>query len=392
MVNIKNNEIKKLNNSQFSILNSRLLYIHIPFCDSKCHYCAFNSYTNLNHLKKEYFNAIKTQIENDINKSIQFKTLFIGGGTPSTMKIDFYEKLMKLLEYNLKDAIELTIECNPNVTIEWLKEIKNLGFNRISFGVQSFDEEKLKFLNRNHSPIQAIHSIENAQKVGFENINLDLIYSTSLDNNKLLENDLKTTFSLPITHISAYSLMIEENTKWEGDYSKRKYDENLEIWFIEKIKEKFPQYEISNFGKPCIHNLGYWKLNEYIGIGAGAVGFLQMENGKWKMENEELRKQISNKQSINLLSFRYYTQNNVYEYLKNPCKYKYEMLTDEDIKKEKIFLGLRSIIGFEENILNNKEKTRVKHLIEENKLYKKENRIYSLDFLLADAITSYILD
>jgi oxygen-independent coproporphyrinogen-3 oxidase len=347
---------------------NKLLYIHIPFCDSKCNYCAFNSYTNINHLKKEYFNALKKQYLHDVDSKGKFETVFIGGGTPSTMKIPFYEKLFKLIENNIKNTKEISIEANPNVTYEWLKEIKNLGVNRISFGVQSFNEKKLKFLNRNHSPTQAIKSIENAKKAGFENINLDLIYATAMDNKKLLENDLNTAFNLPITHISAYSLTIEKGTKWEGDYSKRKEDETLEIWFINKIKENFFQYEISNFGKICIHNLGYWQGNEYIGIGAGAVGFRKKEK-----------------------LFRYYTQNSVYDYLKNPTKYEYEFLTKEDIKKEKIFLGLRSVIGFEEKILNSEEKERVKILINEDKLYKKENKIYSNDFLLADALTSYII-
>ena len=151
------NKYLKINNLNFSTLNSTLLYIHIPFCDSKCNYCAFNSYTNLNHLKKEYFNAIKIQLLNDIEKFNinEFETVFIGGGTPSTMPIDFYEKLFKLLEPFTKNTKEITIEANPNVSYEWLKEIKNFT-NRISFGVQSFNDKKLKFLNRNHSSIQAI--------------------------------------------------------------------------------------------------------------------------------------------------------------------------------------------------------------------------------------------
>ena len=344
-----------------------LLYIHIPFCDSKCNYCAFNSYTNLNHLKKEYFSAIKTQFLNDIEKFniYEFETVFIGGGTPSTMSIDFYEKLFKLIEKFTKNTKEITIEANPNVTFEWLKEIKNFT-NRISFGVQSFNDEKLKFLNRNHSSKLAISTIEKAKKARFENINLDLIYASAIDNKKLLENDLKIAFSLPINHISAYSLMIEENTKWEGDYSKRKEDEELEIWFIQKIKEKFLQYEISNFGKICLHNLGYWKHKEYLGIGPGAVGFIK--------------------------NFRYYPTKNVYEYLKNPTNYEIEYLSNEDLKKEKIFLGLRSIIGFDENILNKREKERVEILLKEEKIYKKNNKIFSKDFLIADALTDYIIN
>ena len=194
-----------------------------------------------------------------------------------------------------------------------------------------------------------------------------------MDSYSLLKNDLKIIDSLPITHISAYSLMIEDNTKWQGDYEKRKDDEELEIWFIDEIKKRFNQYEISNFGKECLHNLGYWEHKEYLGIGSGAVGF-----EKLKINNEELK------------IFRYYTQKDVNEYIKNPTKYEYEYLNKNDIKKEKILLGLRSKAGFDENILNNEEQKRVKTLINEKKLYKKE-KIHSYDFLLADALSAYIL-
>ena len=361
--------------------NSPLLYIHIPFCDSKCNYCAFNSYTNLNYLKKDYFNAIKKQFLFDVQKyNIKnFKTVFIGGGTPSTMPILFYEKLFSELEPFIKNTKEITIECNPNVSAKWLEEIKNLGINRISFGVQSFDDKKLKFLNRNHSSKLAINTILSAQKAGFENINLDLIYATALDTYQLLKNDLSIIDRLPITHLSAYSLMIEKNTKWEGDYSKRKNDEELEIWFIKEIKKRFFQYEISNFGEKCIHNLGYWQYKQYLGIGAGAVGFRKIPNSCDLDINKNQKK------------FRYYTQKNVKEYIKNPTEYKYEYISDKDTKKEKIFLGLRSIVGFKENILNPKEKEKTDLLIKEKKLHKKDNKIYSNDFLLADAITNYIL-
>ena len=344
-----------------------LLYIHIPFCDSKCNYCSFNSYTNLNHLKKEYFNALKIDFLNEIKKvSLSLETIFIGGGTPSTMDITFYENLFNLLLPYTKNVKEITIEANPNVSFNWLKEIKNFGVNRISFGVQSFNDEKLKFLNRNHSSKLAISSIENAKKAGFNNISLDLIYSTSLDNKKLLLKDLEIAFSLPITHISAYSLTIEENTKWENDFSKQKKDEELEIWFINKIKEKFTQYEISNFGKICEHNLNYWKRKEYIGIGSGAVGF---------------KKEI-----------RYYSQKDLYKYIKNPTKKDDEKLSNQDIKIEKIFLGLRSIVGFDKSILNEKEIKKVESLIKDKKLIQKNSKIYSTNFLLADAITSYIVE
>jgi oxygen-independent coproporphyrinogen-3 oxidase len=341
-----------------------LLYIHIPFCNSKCFYCAFNSYTTKNYLKKEYFNALKIQFENEI-KPDKFKSIFIGGGTPSVMDLNFYEKLFKLLSSYIDKNSEITIEANPDSTkIEWLKGLKELGVNRISFGVQSFNNKKLKFLGRNHTAKSALISLENAKKI-FDNINLDLIYATALDNKILLKNDLETAVNLEVSHISAYSLSIEKNTEFYKTPEKRKEDEELEIWFINEIKKYFTQYEISNFGKICKHNLGYWKLNPYIGLGAGAVGY----DGK----------------------NRFYTHKLPEKYIKNPTFKKIEKLNEFDKKEEKIFLGLRSIVGFDINILNKKEKNKCFDLINEKQLYLKENRIYSNDFLLADALTSYIL-
>jgi oxygen-independent coproporphyrinogen-3 oxidase len=341
-----------------------LLYIHIPFCDSKCFYCAFNSYTTKNYLKKDYFNALKIQFENE-KKPNKFKSVFIGGGTPSVMDLDFYEKLFNLISPYIDKITEITIESNPNSTKkEWLKGLKEFGINRISFGVQSFDDEKLKFLGRNHSSKSALLSIENARKF-FDNVNLDLIYATKLDNKSLLQNDLDIAVNLGISHISAYSLTIEKNTEFYKTPEKRKEDEALEIWFINEIKKYFNQYEISNFGKICKHNLGYWELNPYIGLGAGAVGY----DGK----------------------NRYYTHKLPENYIKEPTFKEIENLNYFDKKEEKILLGLRSIVGFNIDILNEEEKEKCFNLIEENKLFLKKNRVYSNDFLLADALTSYIL-
>jgi oxygen-independent coproporphyrinogen-3 oxidase len=270
-----------------------------------------------------------------------------------------------MLDSYFDKKTEITIELNPNSTkIEFLKELKNLGVNRISFGVQTFNNEKLKFLGRNHTSKTAIDSIQNGLKI-FNNVNLDLIYSTKLDTKQLLENDLNIALKLGVTHISAYSLTIEKNTKFYKTPESKKYDENLEIWFIDEVKKEFPQYEISNFGKVCNHNLGYWKLNNYIGLGAGAVGF----------DGEK----------------REYTHKSVEEYIKNPTFKKYEYLTDYDLKEEQILLGLRSIIGFNKNILTKQEEEKCFELVGD-KLYFKDNRFYSKDFLLADALTLWILE
>jgi len=341
-----------------------LLYIHIPFCDSKCHYCAFNSYTDKNKYKNHYFNALKTQFENEI-KPDKFKSIFIGGGTPSVMDLVFYEKLFNILQNYIDKNTEITIEANPNSTsIEWLKGLKQLGVNRISFGVQSFNDEKLKFLGRNHTKETALISIENAKKV-FNNVNLDLIYSTKLDTKELLKNDLKIALSLEVSHISAYSLTIEKGTNFYKTPEVKQNNEDLELWFIDELKKYYSQYEISNFGKICKHNLGYWKLNNYIGLGAGAVGF---------RDNK-----------------RFYTYKSVEEYIKNPTFKKIENLSKFDILEEKVLLGLRSIVGIDENILNENQKQKAFNLVGDKLIYK-NNRFYSKDFLLADALSLYILD
>jgi len=264
----------------------------------------------------------------------------------------------------IDENTEISIEANPNSTsLEWLKGLKDFGVNRISFGVQSFNDKKLKFLGRNHTKETALLSIQNAKKV-FDNVNLDLIYSTKMDNKNLLQNDLKIAISLGTTHISAYSLTIEKGTEFYKIPQSKKDDEELEIWFIDEVKKNFTQYEISNFGEICKHNLGYWQLRDYIGLGAGAVGF------------------IDNK--------RFYTYKSVEEYIKNPTFKKIENLTSFESLEEKVLLGLRSIIGIDENILNKYQKQKALELVDDKLIYK-NNRFYSKDFLLADALSLYIL-
>jgi len=341
-----------------------LLYIHIPFCDSKCHYCAFNSYTDKNQYKSNYFKALKTQFENE-TKPDKFKSIFIGGGTPSVMNLNFYGLLFEMINPYIDKNTEITIEANPNSTsLEWLKGLKEFGVNRISFGVQSFDDEKLKFLGRNHTKKTALFSIENTKQV-FDNVNLDLIYSTKMDTKKLLKNDLEIALSLEVSHISAYSLTIEKGTNFYNTPEVKQNNEDLELWFIDEVKKYYSQYEISNFGEICKHNLGYWQLNNYIGLGAGAVGF---------RDNK-----------------RFYTYKSVEKYIKNPIFKKIENLSKFDILEEKVLLGLRSIVGIDENILDKNQKQKAFSLVDEKLIYK-NNRFYSKDFLLADALSLYILD
>lgn len=348
-----------------------LLYIHIPFCDSKCYYCSFNSYVDKFHLKEKYMDALLVQLGFELKHFCvtpnSIETLFIGGGTPSTVAPKLYKNLFEKLKPYLKKDAEITSEANPNsATKEWLEGMYALGVNRISFGVQSFNKEKLRLLNRAHSPLQAKEAVLHAKEAGFENISLDLIYATLGDTKELLEDDINTAFTLPINHISAYALTIEEGTPFASKPQMSNERLELTTWLFEKIKELgFEQYEISNFGRyKSKHNLGYWEYKEYIGLGSGAVGKLAHE--------------------------RFYPTTDVEAYINNPLKIQKEMLSQEDTKLERIFLGLRSCIGVAQEILNTQELQRAHLLVAEKKLSFQNDTFYNTEYLLADEIALFI--
>lgn len=348
-----------------------LLYIHIPFCDSKCSYCAFNTYVDKFHLKKDYMLALFKQLDFELKrfsvKKKSIETVFIGGGTPSTIEPILYEPIFKSLKPYLQDNIEITSEANPNsATKEWLEGMFTLGVNRISFGVQSFDDEKLKLLNRAHNSKTAINAVKDAKEIGFKNLSLDIIYGVAGDTPKLIENDLNIAFSLPINHISAYALTIEEGTPFQK--TPQMSHEKLEMTqsLFQSITCKgFKQYEISNFGLyQSKHNIGYWKHKDYIGLGSGAVGFLQ--------------------------DTRYYPTTSLENYILNPLDIHEEKLTSKDIIIEKIFLGLRSFVGVNQDILNTQEQKQADLLVKEKKLTHKEGKYYNSDYLLSDELALFI--
>ncbi len=315
--------------------------------------------------------ALKTQIEHELkrfdakNKSIE--SLFIGGGTPSTVAPKLYEPIFRLLKPYLGDDIEITSEANPNsATYAWLEGMYKLGVNRISFGVQSFDRDKLKLLNRAHTDMQAKESIQNAHKIGFKNLSLDLIYATLGDTKELLQNDLDEAFALPINHISAYALTIEEGTVFETKPQMSRERLELTQWLFQEITCRgFEQYEISNFGTyKSTHNLGYWLYRDYIGAGSGAVG---------KLNNK-----------------RYYPTCSLEEYIQNPLDIREEILNEDDQRLEKIFLGLRSQVGVQSSILNKNELKQAQLLLKEKKLTIDNATFYNKEFLLADEIALFL--
>lgn len=307
--------------------------------------------------------------EVELHKPQKISSIFIGGGTPSTVEAELYEDIFAFILPFCEPNCEITTEANPNsATLAWLEQMKNLGVNRLSFGVQSFHDEKLKFLGRAHSKKTAIQAVQNAFSAGIQNISLDLIYATKLDTFALLKEDVQTAMNLPINHLSAYALSIEENTKFYNHPTFANEDLHVTKDFFKLIESfGFSHYEISNFGKyESKHNLGYWEGKEYLGIGAGAVGFIKDK--------------------------RFYPHKSVEDYIKNPLFKNVENLSVEDLHVEKIFLGLRSKIGLHVKTFNEREKHRVQMLVEEKKLIKNEQRYYNPDFLLADEIALFILD
>lgn len=351
-----------------------LLYIHIPFCDSKCFYCAFNSYVDKFALKKQYMKALHIQLKHDLekyHKDKKLKTVFIGGGTPSCINAQEYKEIFQTLQKYIQDDTEITTEANPNsASKEWLETMYNFGVNRVSFGVQSFDDDKLKFLGRSHNSKSAIKAIQNAKCIGFKGINCDIIYGVHKDTFLSLKKDFDIISSLDINHLSAYSLIIEEGTKFFNKSKIKIDDEDLsyEIFaYLEKLG--FKQYEISNFAKDkkyeSKHNYGYWEHNHYLGVGAGAVGYVQ--------------------------NHRYYPVKSIEEYIKNPLESEKEYLSQDDIKVEKVLLGLRCSNGIQISLFTKEELGKIEILEEENKVYLKDERVYNKNYLLADEIALFIL-
>ena len=322
-------------------------------------------------------NALKKQLKNDLENYVikhnkKIETVFIGGGTPSTIKAFEYEEIFEMIKPHLEEFAEITTEANPNsASYEWLENMNKLGVNRVSFGVQSFDNDKLKFLGRAHNANSAIKAIQNARSIGFKGINCDIIYGVQNDTMESLKKDFDTAFSLPITHLSAYSLTIEEGTKFFDRSSVKIDDEELSYEIFDYInKNGFHQYEISNFAKnkesESKHNYGYWQHKEYLGVGAGAVGYINQE--------------------------RHYPSKSIEEYIQNPLFFDVEKINLDDVKTEKILLGFRSLNGVEISLFNEEEMKKIDDLISHDKVYIEENRVFNKNFLLSDELALYILD
>lgn len=266
------------------------IYIHIPFCDKICNYCDFTAFQGANSKIKEYVEAIKKEIELKGNKELLIDSIFIGGGTPSFIDGEYiFEILEKVREqFTVLENIEITIETNPKTfddkKLEFYKKSK---INRLSIGVQSFNDKILKELGRNHNSKEAIDSIKLVKKFGFD-LNIDLIFGYQNQSIDDILYDLEIVKSINPEHISYYALIIEEKTKFKALQNAGKLnflDEDIERKMYHILVEKLEniglkQYEVSNFaknGKESIHNKKYWNCKEYLGFGISSHSYFNNE-------------------------------------------------------------------------------------------------------------------
>ncbi|MED3571564.1 radical SAM family heme chaperone HemW [Cytobacillus praedii] len=265
-------------------------YIHIPFCEHICHYCDFNKVFLKGQPVDEYLDSLAEEIKMTLNETPTelLDTIFIGGGTPTALNEKQLEKLCQIIKTYLpySNETEFTFEANPgDLSEEKLRTLYQAGVNRISFGVQTFNEELLKRIGRAHRAKDVFQSIDLAKKTGFENISIDLIYSLPGQTLADFKETLATAFSLDIQHYSGYSLIIEPKTVFYNLMRKGKLlspgedveAEMFEVLMEEMEKRGFKQYEISNFSKPGYeskHNLTYWNNEWYYGFGAGAHSYV----------------------------------------------------------------------------------------------------------------------
>lgn len=315
------------------------IYIHVPFCKTRCIYCGFYSTTSLG-LRDEYVDAVCAELQRrkEYLRGEDVETLYFGGGTPSQLSPEHIGRILDIIYniYNVRASAEITLEGNPDdMTPCFLSELRRMGVNRLSMGVQSFDDSRLRFLHRRHSACQARTAVEDAIKSGFENISIDLMFGFPKQTLEQWKADVKEAIALPVRHISAYSLMYDEGTVLStmldrGDITEIDEELSLEMYkfLVDELKKAgFEHYEISNFCRPgyCSrHNSSYWHGIPYLGIGAGAHSY----DGRT----------------------RQYNVDSLMDYMKgaNPEK---EELTLDELYNEFVFTGLRTHEGISLSLL-----------------------------------------
>lgn len=269
------------------------LYIHIPFCHTKCGYCDFNSYAMKGEIVSAFVDALHLEIEQTPYAGANVPTIFFGGGTPTFLTGEELAHLLDHLsrKFRIEPGAEITSEANPGtVDLHKLQCMKQAGFNRVSFGVQSFDAAELKRMERIHSPEEVFLAVQAAREAGFDNLNLDLIYALPDQTPERWQDNLRQAVELQPEHLALYGLMLEPNTRFYHLYQKGQLtlpEDEVQVEMYEYARDfarsnGYEQYEISNYAKPgyeCRHNLVYWRNEAYLGFGPGAVSYI--EGRRW---------------------------------------------------------------------------------------------------------------
>lgn len=349
------------------------VYIHIPFCSNICNYCDFAKlYYNKKYINK-YLEALSNEIKSRYDGSI-IKTLYIGGGTPSSLDYNELKKLFSIIkQFNLSNDIEFTMEANiENLDINKIKLMKENNVNRVSLGVQTFDSDNLKYLNRFHNKENVFRVIKLLKENGINNINIDLIYGIDEDIEKV-KKDINLFLKLDIPHISCYSLIIENHTILNN--MNRKYineDIEYEMYkYIEKTLENnnYIHYEVSNYAKEGYyskHNLVYWNNLDYIGFGLGSVSYIN-------------NNRITNTRSITKYLDNKYILSNIKE-------------TMEEKQDNELMLGFRKLKGINLNTFKNKYNDYLENIYDIDKLLKDKYLIKENNYLRINKDYIYISD
>lgn len=399
------------------------LYLHIPFCIQKCYYCDFLSMPAEESIRRHYVDMLIKEIKMQAKncKEYQVSSIFLGGGTPSILEgtqiLELMETLMQ--NFNIEKEAEITIECNPGtLTEQKLSIYKNSGINRLSIGLQSVNNMELKQLGRIHTFEQFLQNYKLARKIGFENINIDLIFSLPKQTLADWEYTLKKVIMLNPEHISAYSLIVEEGTKFYEKYEEDEHrreqglqpqylpeeeiERNMYELTCQMLEEKgYIQYEISNYAKPkkeCKHNIGYWQLVSYLGLGLGSASFLEQIRFT---NTTDLNAYLQGK-FINIKDILYYFNSSLYTNLpRKKCTISDTcvLLSKKEQMEEFMFLGLRMIKGVSKQVFQEKfgiemekiygkvlQKLKCQGLLEEaaGKIYLTKNGISVSNYVLSE--------
>lgn len=345
-------------------------YIHIPFCKSICSYCDFCKMFYNSKWIDEYLIELEKEIKSNY-KGEKLNTIYIGGGTPNCLSDEYIEKLLKIISnLNFNTSYEYTIECNIELlTQKQINLFKKYGINRVSIGVQTFNEKYIKFLNRNHTKEQVYSKVNMLKNSNINNINIDLIYAIPKQTKEELLDDIKIIKELNIPHVSTYSLMIEPHTVLNNMNTKPISEElDFEMYklIINNLNE-YDHYETSNFAKTGFeskHNTTYWNNNNYYGFGLSASGYID--------------------------NTRYENTKVLNEYLKgNYIKNEEELSLNEMIENEFI-LGLRKLKGINKNIFYNKYKINLLDIDVVKKLLKEKKLIAHGDYIKLSTKYTYI--